>query len=308
MRAVISDRFKEDATAKYQYSSYLNTFDADEDHETLTAFESVQGQSAMFGPSQNSIYQREVAQGASSCCPYGFCQERLQYYDLEDLEEIEKKMLALAAESSLGLQRAQARAAIGTKPHSNSNHSTEDAIELKHTRGSHGKEKVNHRDFDFEKIEKYDGSFLSADEDSVRFSDEDEDDDYDESIATTVKFIFGENGRMMSVLSREDDVSIRSSNVQEETGNRPPSLRKKSVTWKRAESKVEETFTAGKRSSRLKRLDSGAWFQMKNSSSIKFAVKDAKDNIAAEVNDVILKELNRGTNMAGKYRLSILSL
>jgi len=281
VRAVIADKFSVDNTVKYQYGSYVDMIDVDQDHETLTAFESVQGQSLTFGPSQNSIYQREVAQGASNCCPYGCCQERLHFLEVEDLQEIEQKLLTVAAESSLGLRRAQTRAAAGVKPQPDSNRSIDTTSGLRDKSNSLEKDKGEYQDTD---MDKDDDSFRSIGSDSDCISD-------DGSIPAAVKFLVGPDGRMSMSIGAGNEATIRTENVQRLTEN--SGVRRRSVAWARAESKVDESSLS------VNSLDSGAWFGSNISRlSLKHVVKGATNTIAAEVNDAISKELHRGTNMA----------
>ena len=62
-----------------------------------------------FGPEQQAVYSREVAQSAANCCPFGCFENRLRRMQLSELELLEKELTASIVDASSMLKEAQKR-------------------------------------------------------------------------------------------------------------------------------------------------------------------------------------------------------
>ena len=62
-----------------------------------------------FGPEQQAVYSRKVAQSAANCCPFGCFENRLRRMQLSELELLEKELTASIVDASSMLKEAQKR-------------------------------------------------------------------------------------------------------------------------------------------------------------------------------------------------------
>ena len=113
-----SNRFY-DEEMKRQVSQYRQTYGPSEDVSDLDyrIFRSLN-----YGPEQQAVYSREMAQGAAACCPNGCCEGRVRRQPIDRLLEMEEATIERLEHAQYQLQCAQMRAAVsivdkGDTPH-----------------------------------------------------------------------------------------------------------------------------------------------------------------------------------------------
>lgn len=74
-----------------------------------------------YGPEQQAVYSREMAQGAAACCPNGCCEGRVRRQAIDRLLEMEEATIERLENAQRELQEAQKEAAVieGDKMRSN---------------------------------------------------------------------------------------------------------------------------------------------------------------------------------------------
>jgi len=65
-----------------------------------------------YGPEQQAVYSREMAQGAAACCPNGCGEERVRRLPIDRLLEMEDETIAKLEKAQYELQCAQMQAAV----------------------------------------------------------------------------------------------------------------------------------------------------------------------------------------------------
>lgn len=65
-----------------------------------------------YGPEQQAVYSREMAQGAAACCPNGCCEGRVRRLPIDRLLEMEDATIIRLEKAQYELQCAQMKAAI----------------------------------------------------------------------------------------------------------------------------------------------------------------------------------------------------
>ncbi len=65
-----------------------------------------------YGPEQQAVYSREMAQGAAACCPNGCCEGRVRKLPIDRLIEMEDATILRLEKAQYELQCAQMKAAI----------------------------------------------------------------------------------------------------------------------------------------------------------------------------------------------------
>jgi len=84
------------------YGTTENTADVD-----IAIFKSLN-----YGPEQQAVYSREMAQGAAACCPNGCGEERVRRLPIDRLLEMEDDTIAKLEKAQYELQCAQMQAAV----------------------------------------------------------------------------------------------------------------------------------------------------------------------------------------------------
>ena len=98
-----SSRFQ-DAETKRQISQYRQTYDESSDLD-YRIFRSLN-----YGPEQQAVYSREMAQGAAACCPHGCCEGRVRRQPIDRLLEMEEATIERLENAQEQLQHAQIQA------------------------------------------------------------------------------------------------------------------------------------------------------------------------------------------------------
>jgi hypothetical protein len=63
-----------------------------------------------YGPEQQAVYSREMAQGAAACCPHGCCEGRVRRQPIDRLLEMEEATIERLENAQEQLQHAQMQA------------------------------------------------------------------------------------------------------------------------------------------------------------------------------------------------------
>jgi hypothetical protein len=100
-----SSRFQ-DAETKRQVSQYRQTYGQSEASDLdYRIFRSLN-----YGPEQQAVYSREMAQGAAACCPHGCCEGRVRRQPIDRLLEMEEATIERLENAQEQLQHAQMQA------------------------------------------------------------------------------------------------------------------------------------------------------------------------------------------------------
>lgn len=67
-----------------------------------------------YGPEQQAVYSREMAQGAAACCPNGCCEGRVRRHPIDRLLEMEDETICRLEKAQYELQCAQMQAAMSS--------------------------------------------------------------------------------------------------------------------------------------------------------------------------------------------------
>ena len=67
-----------------------------------------------YGPEQQAVYSREMAQGAAACCPNGCCEGRVRRQPIDRLLEMEDETICRLEKAQYELQCAQMQAAMNS--------------------------------------------------------------------------------------------------------------------------------------------------------------------------------------------------
>lgn len=67
-----------------------------------------------YGPEQQAVYSREMAQGAAACCPNGFCEGRVKRQPIDKLLQMEAATVERLENAQYELKCAQMKAAVST--------------------------------------------------------------------------------------------------------------------------------------------------------------------------------------------------
>jgi hypothetical protein len=103
-----SNRFQ-DAELNRQISQYREAYGSSEGPSDLDfkIFRSLN-----YGPEQQAVYSREMAQGAAACCPNGCCEGRVRRQPIDRLLEMEEATIERLENAQYQLQCAQMQAAV----------------------------------------------------------------------------------------------------------------------------------------------------------------------------------------------------
>ena len=100
-----SSRFQ-DAETKRQVSQYRQTYGQSEASDLdYRIFRDLN-----YGPEQQAVYSREMAQGAAACCPHGCCEGRVRRQPIDRLLEMEEATIQRLENAQEQLQHAQMQA------------------------------------------------------------------------------------------------------------------------------------------------------------------------------------------------------
>lgn len=100
-----SGRFQ-DAETKRQVSQYRQTYGQNDASDLdYRIFRSLN-----YGPEQQAVYSREMAQGAAACCPHGCCEGRVRRQPIDRLLEMEEATIERLEAAQEQLQQAQMQA------------------------------------------------------------------------------------------------------------------------------------------------------------------------------------------------------
>eukprot|EP00970_Alexandrium_tamarense_P014199 scaffold3941_cov201-Alexandrium_tamarense.AAC.31 len=103
-----SQRFQ-DAETNRQVAEYRKTYGASHNPSDIDyrIFRSLN-----YGPEQQAVYSREMAQGAAACCPNGCCEGRVRRQPIDRLMEMEEATIDRLENAQYQLQCAQMQAAV----------------------------------------------------------------------------------------------------------------------------------------------------------------------------------------------------
>ena len=87
-------------------------------------------QALNFGPEQQAVYSREVAQSAANCCPFGCFENGLRRLPTNELELLEKDLTAEVVNASSKLKEAQKRVADSAVQHTSNVADAHDASDV----------------------------------------------------------------------------------------------------------------------------------------------------------------------------------
>ena len=99
----------EDAETKCQISQYLKRYGQSE----ATDLDYRIFRSLNYGPEQQAVYSREMAQGAAACCPNGCGEGRVRAQPIDRLLEMEEATIERLENAQEQLQQAQLQAGEG---------------------------------------------------------------------------------------------------------------------------------------------------------------------------------------------------
>ena len=139
----VDDLLGPPADSKIQHSNV--TFESNGNDKPTVRNEDIDVFTSLnYGPEQQAVYSREMAQGAAACCPNGCCEGRVRRQPIDRLLEMEDETICRLEKAQYELQCAQMQAAMSntdgdeTAPDS----PEEDDIVASATPGQGGRERL----------------------------------------------------------------------------------------------------------------------------------------------------------------------